>query len=352
VNENRSYGMQEDTFRIGVTRDVVRPDGSLIFAPISLDQLDAAPGVRWSFLDRNLPRLEPEQLRDLDGLFHFSPVVDAGSLEGVERLAVIARHGVGVDFIDLDACTERGIAVTITPGGMARPMASAAVTLVLALSHRLLEREQALRERRWSEGRFAMLGQGLTGLTLGLVGYGRIGRETARLLRPWGMRVLVSQRSDPGDPEVEHVPLETLLATSDVVVISCPLTPATRHLIDRERLALMKPTAVLVNIARGPIVDQAALAEALHAGRLGGAGLDVFETEPVADDDPILTAPNVVAAPHALGFWNQLFRDCVAEACSVLLEVAAGRVPPEVVNRAVLESARFQAKLERFAARS
>jgi phosphoglycerate dehydrogenase-like enzyme len=109
---------------------------------------------------------------------------------------------------------------------------------------------------------------------------------------------------------------------------------------------------VLVNIARGPIVDQAALAEALHAGRLGGAGLDVFETEPVADDDPILTAPNVVAAPHALGFWNQLFRDCVAEACSVLLEVAAGRVPPEVVNRAVLESARFQAKLERFAARS
>jgi phosphoglycerate dehydrogenase-like enzyme len=350
VDENRSYGMQEDLFRVGVTRDVVRDDGSLIFAPTSLDALDV-PGVTWEFLDRNLRTLEADQLRDLDGLFHFSPVVTADSLEGVERLAVIARHGVGVDFIDLDACTERGIAVTITPGGMARPMASAAVTLILALSHRLLERERALREGRWSDGRFELLGQGLTGLTLGIVGYGRIGRETARLLAPWEMRVLVAQRGDPRDPAVRHVPLETLLAESDVVVIACPLTPETRHLIDGRRLALMKPTAVLVNVARGPIVDQRALADALHAGRLGGAGLDVFEAEPVADDDPILTAPGVVAVPHALGFWNQLFRDCVAEACAVLLDVAAGRVPRDVVNPAVLASPRFRAKLERAAAR-
>jgi len=343
--------MQNDLFRIGVTRDVVRDDGSLIFAPVSLDALDV-PGIGWEFLDRNLRTLGPEQLRDLDGLFHFSPVVNAASLEGVERLAVIARHGVGVDFIDLEACTERGIAVTITPGGMARPMASAAVALVLALSHRLLDRERALREGRWSEGRFAMLGQGLTGRTLGIVGYGRIGRETARLLRPWDLRVLVAQRSDPRDPDVAHVALDTLLAESDVVVIACPLTPETRHLIDRDRLALMKPTAALVNIARGPIVDQVALAGALHAGRLGGAGLDVFEVEPVDGGDPILTAPNVVAAPHALGFWDQLFRDCVAEACAVLLDVATGRVPRDVVNAAVLDSPRFQAKLERFAARA
>jgi D-3-phosphoglycerate dehydrogenase len=342
--------MQNDVFRIGITRDVMRQDGSLVFAPVGFETLDV-PGVEWRFLDDDRPELTSDQLGELDGLFHFSPLVSAASLEGVERLALIARHGVGLDFIDLDACTERGIAVTITPAGVTRAVASAAASLVLALSHRLVERDRLLRAGRWAEGRFDLVGLGLTGRTLGVVGYGRIGREVVRLLRPWEMQVLVSQRSDPGDPDVEHVPLEALLERADVVVLACPLTPETHHLIDAARLELMKTSALLVNVARGLVVDQGALAAALAAGRLGGAGLDVFEQEPVDAADPILAAPHSIVTPHALGYWDQLFRKCVRAACGALLAVAAGRVPVDVANPAVLDSPLFRAKLDRAAAR-
>ena len=342
--------MQDDEFRVGVTRDLLRDDGSLVFAPIGLEALEQ-PGLVTSFLDEDRRELTPDQLGELDALFHFSPVVSAASLDGVERLALIARHGVGLDFIDLDACTARGIAVTITPAGLTRAMASAAVAFVLALSHRLLPRHEHLVAGRWSEGRFDRLGLGLTGRTLGVIGYGRIGREVVGLLRPWELRVLVAQRSDPGDSDVEHVPLEVLLEQADVVVVACPLTPETHHLLDAARIARMKPTALLVNIARGAIVEQAALAAALHEGRLAGAGLDVFEREPIDPADPILTAPGFVGAPHALGYWDELFRRCVADACSAILDVAGGRVPSDIANPNVLESSLFTDKLSRFASR-
>ena len=342
--------MQDDAFHVGVTRDVLLPDGSLVFAPIGLEGLDRLGLVR-SFLDEDRSELTPDQLDGLDALFHFSPAVSAASLEGVERLALIARHGVGLDFIDLEACTARGVAVTITPGGVTRAMASAAVAFVLALSHRLLQRHERLVAGRWSEGRFDFLGLGLTGRSLGVIGYGRIGREVVRLLRPWELRVIVAQRSDPRDPDVEHVSLEALLEEADVVVVACPLTPETYHLLDAARLALMKPAALLVNVARGPVVDQAALAEALREGRLAGAGLDVFEQEPVDTADAILTAPGFIGSPHSLGYWDELFRRCVADACSAILDVAAGRVPRDVANADVLESSLFIEKLARFATR-
>jgi D-3-phosphoglycerate dehydrogenase len=336
-----------EPFRVGVTADVRRPDGSLVFAPVGLEALDA-PGISWSFLPEDARELPPEMLRDLDGLFHFSPVVSAASLEGVDRLVVLARHGVGLDFIDLDACTDRGIVVTITPAAITRPMASAAVSLVLALSHRLVERDRAVHEGRWSEGRFDLLGLGLTGRTLGVVGYGRIGREIVRLLRPWEMRVLVATRTPPDEEGIDQVELDVLLEEADVVVLACPLTPETHHLLDASRLGLMKPSALLVNIARGPIVDQVALVEALREGRIAGAGLDVFDPEPIAVDDPLLALPNVLATPHALGYWDLLFRRCVDDTCAAILTVARGEVPNDVANPGVLENPRFLDKLSRF----
>ena len=150
-------------------------------------------------------RYVPSQLQGIDGLYHFSAPLDAGSLEGVERLAILARHGVGLDFVDVEACTERGVAVTITPDGVTHPMASAAVTLVLALAHRLRERDRALHAGAWGEGRFEPTGTGLVGRTLGVIGYGRIGREIVRLLAPWGMDVLVTQRTPVSEPGVTWV---------------------------------------------------------------------------------------------------------------------------------------------------
>lgn len=329
-------------FRVGVTRET--------FLPYGLEPLDRA-GVSWERLPEEVPELTPELLDGYDALLHFFTRITAASLEGVERLTLVARHGVGLDMVDLDACTERGVAVTITPDGIRRPMASATVALILALAHRLVERNDALHAGRWAEGRFGVIGFGLTGRTLGVIGFGNIGRDVVRLLEPWSMRVLVSTPRPPGQAGTDDVDLETLLRESDVVVVACPLKPETYHLLDAGRLALMKPTAVLVNVARGAIVDQEALAGALREGRLAAAGLDVFEREPIAPDDPLLGLPNVVAAPHSLGYTDELFRGCVESACGALLAVRDGRQPEHVANPAVLEQREFRAKLERLALR-
>jgi phosphoglycerate dehydrogenase-like enzyme len=192
------------------------------------------------------------------------------------------------------------------------------------------------------------VGTGLTGRTLGVIGYGRIGRDVVRLLEPWGMRVLVTQRTAVAEDGVSHVPLETLLGEADFVVVCCPLTDETRGLLDRRRLGLMKPNAFLVNVARGAIVDQEALVEALLEERLAGAGLDVVDPEPLPADDPLLSLPNVVGAPHSLGYTDELLRRCVEQACESLIDVAAGRVPRDLANPDVLGNPLFTEKLHRF----
>jgi D-3-phosphoglycerate dehydrogenase len=343
--------MTGEPFSVGVTRDFRRADGSFAFAPAAdLGAIERAPGIEWEFLADDLSELTPELLYDYDALLHFSTRVTAASLEGVDRLVLLARSGVGLDFIDMTACTERGIAVTITPEPVARAMASAAVAFVLALSHRLVERNALLRDGRWQDGRFGILGLGLTGRTLGVIGFGRIGREVVRLLRPWDMRALVTAPRLTADDAtangVERVELDELLAQSDFVVIACPLKPETQHLLDRERLALMKPSAYLVNVARGAIVDQAALAAALGRGELAGAGLDVFEREPIEASDPLLALDNVLAAPHALGYWDQLFEGCIESACRAIFAVRDGRVPEHVANPEVLDNDLFHRKLD------
>jgi len=340
-------------FTIGVTRDVRNADGSLTFVPTAdLAALEIA-GVEWAFLAEDARPLTPELLHGIDGLYHFSPPLTAASLDDAvgDRLVIVARHGVGLDFIDVDACTERGIVVTITPAGVTRPMASAAAALVLSLAHRLRERDDAFHRGDWAAGRFQPTGMGLSGRTLGVVGYGRIGREIVRLLEPWQMRVLVSQRTPVAEPDVTYVPLDTLLAESDVVVLACPLTPETRGMLDDRRLRLLKPTAFLVNVARGGLVHQAALVDALRNGRLAGAGVDVVDPEPLPADDPLLELPNVVGAPHSLGYTDELVRGCVGGVCSALLDVAAGRTPADVVNPDVLDSTLFLEKVARLEAR-
>ena len=341
---------QQERFRIGVTRDVRRPDGTLAFAPFDLAALET-DGLEWSFLAEDARPLVPELLAGIDGLYHFSAPVTAASVEGLDRLVLLARHGVGLDFIDVDACTRQGIAVTITPSGVTRPMASAAVALVLSLSHRLRERDQALHRGDWAAGRFAPLGLGLTGRTLGMLGFGRIGREVARLLAPWQMHVLATQRSPLVEQGVTQVPLEMLLSDSDFVVVTCPVTAETRGLLDARRLGLMKSTAFLVNVARGAIVDQRALVDALREGRLAGAGVDVFDPEPLSADDPLLALPNVVGAPHSLGYTDELVAGCISGACEALRAVAGGRLPLDLVNEDVLDHPLFRKKLERLADR-
>jgi D-3-phosphoglycerate dehydrogenase len=339
-------------FRVGVTRDFLKPDGTLGFGDIGLGLLDEAAGVEWEFLAEGSRELRAEQVRDYDAIVVLSPRVTAATLAGAERLAVVARFGVGYDSVDVDACTAAGVILTITPDGVRRPVAHATLAFMLALSTMMFQKDRITRAGRWDD-RFDYIGMGLTGRTLGLVGVGNIGREVLDLARPLGMRHLAF---DPyTSPEtaatigVELTDLETLLRESDIVSIHCPLTPETRALVDAERLALMKPTAYLINTARGPIVDQRALTDALRERRIAGAGIDVFEQEPVDPADPLLTLDNVIVAPHALCFTDEVALGNGRSACRSILDVAAGRVPQNVVNRAALETPRFKEKLARYA---
>jgi D-3-phosphoglycerate dehydrogenase len=313
--------------KVGVTDDVRGADGLPVY---DLSLLDHAPGIEWEWM-RSHGVLEPADLAPYEAIVLFHPEVRARSMRGLEQLRLVARLGVGVDNIDVDACTAAGTLVTTTPDSVRRPMAAGAMAFVLALAHRVTEMDRHVRGGAWD--RFAHVGMGLDGRTLGIVGLGNVGRELAHLAGPFGLRIVAMDPFPTNVPEgVELGQLDALLGAADVVVVTCPLTDETHHLIDANRLALMKPTAYLVNIARGPIVDGAALAEALRAGRLAGAALDVFELEPVDPNDQLLTFDNVILAPHAIGLTDELFRLGGRSACRAVLAVAEGRLPEFPLN--------------------
>lgn len=341
-----------ETFRVGVTRDFLGSGGQFGPGNIGLERLAAEPGVAWEFLAEDVRELRPDQVRGYDALLVLTPRITGATLTGADRLTVVARFGVGYDNVDVDACTNTGVLLTITPDGVRRPVAAAALTFILALAHKLLIKDRLIRAGRWAEW-LDHMGIGLTGRTLGIVGMGNIGREVFTLARPLGMRHLAhdpyARPEDAAALGVELVGLDALLREADFVCLCCALTKETRHLINAERLALMKPTAYLINVARGPVVDQRALTEALTARRIAGAGLDVFEAEPIDAADPLLTLDNTIVTPHALCLTDECFRGVGAAACRSILDVAAGRAPANVVNRAALEQPGVQEKLRRYA---
>jgi glyoxylate reductase len=241
------------------------------------------------------------------------------------QLRVVADYAVGVDNIDLDACRRRGVVVANTPDVLTEATAELTVALILALLRRVAEGDRLIRRgEQWIWAPNLMLGRGLASLTLGLVGYGRIGRAVAGLAEAHGMRVTHTTRSS-------GIPLGELLATADVVSLHLPLSEETRHLIDASALARMKPSAVLVNTSRGPIVDEAALVDALSSGRIAGAALDVFEHEPEVHPG-LLGLENVVLVPHVgsatLETREAMGMLCVEALRAVLLE---GRAPANAV---------------------
>jgi len=336
------------TFRVGLTRDFLRPDGTLSFGDIGLSLLEQVQGVEWEFLAEATRELRPDQVRDYDALLVLGARVTAATVEGADRLTVVARFGVGYDSVNVEACTRNGVLLIITPDGVRRPVAAAAMTFILALSHKLLIKDRLTRAGRWAE-KSDYMGMGLTGRVLGVIGLGNIGREVFALARPFGMRHMVCDPyvtpAEAAAAGVELVDLETLLRTADFICICCALTAETHHMINAERLALMKETAYLINVARGPIVDQHALTATLRERRIQGAALDVLEQEPVDPNDPLLTLDNVIVTPHAICWTDECFLGIGRSACQGILDVAAGRVPRNVVNRDVLDHPRLQEKL-------
>ena len=248
--------------------------------------------------------------------------VDAELLEGAPRLRAIANYAVGSDNIDLAAARDRGIPVGVTPGVLTDATADIAFALLLAIARRLPEGEAAVRAGDWlTWGPDWLLGRDVHGATLGIVGRGRIGTAVARRGEGFGMNVLHHSRSS-------GIPLDELLTRADFVSLHLPLTSETHHLIDAAALQRMRPTAYLVNTARGGIVDQDALAAALHDGTIAGAALDVTDPEPLPPDHPLLAAPNLIVLPH-LGSATHATRRAMADlAVDNLLAALDGKPMP------------------------
>jgi glyoxylate reductase len=263
--------------------------------------------------------------------------VDAAFLDAAPNLRHVANVAVGYNNIDVPACTARGVTVTNTPGVLTDATADIAMALVLMTTRRLAEGERLIRSGEpWKWGMFMMLGTGIQGRTLGIVGMGAIGQALADRARAFGMHVVYQNRNTVA-PEVEQrlgasrLELDELLAVSDVVSINCPYTDETHHLIDQRALSHMKPTAYLINTARGPIVDEAALVEALEAGRIAGAGLDVFEHEPQVHPG-LIPRDDVVLIPH-LGSATEETRGAMAKlAADNVVAVLSGAAPLTPVN--------------------
>ena len=322
-------------FKLGLTHDFLNDEGQIGWGDIGLSILDSHPSISWEFLPDYGGELPPEVAEEFDALLVLLPRITANTVAKAKRLKLVARFGVGYDNVDVDACTRAGIALTITPDGVRRPVAISAVALILAVTHNLVAKDRLTREGRWAQ-KLGYMGTGVTGKMLGIVGLGNIGKEIVRVSKSLEMNY---QACDPYVEEeagrslgVTMVDLSTLMSTSDVVCITVALNEETRHLIGQKELALMKPSAFLVNVSRGGVVDEEALINQLSEGRIKGAALDVFEKEPPDETSPLIGMENVILTPHAICWTDEIALGNGRSALQGVIDIASGRRPSNVVN--------------------
>ncbi|HSV81898.1 MAG TPA: hydroxyacid dehydrogenase [Ramlibacter sp.] len=285
------------------------------------------------------------EIADCDAVITRNAGLDTEAVLAGGRLRVIANHGIGTNRIDVPCATELRIPIVFTPFANARSVAEHAVMLMLAVGKRLLPCDAAVRGGNWDH-RYRPGLQELRGRTLGIVGFGTIGRMTADIARlGFGMQVVVHSPAAGADLIASHgaqacSSLDELLAAADVVSLHRPSRPDTRHLISTATLARMKHGAILVNTARADLVDTLALADALKDGRIAGAGIDVFDQEPVPPGHPLLGLPNVVLTPHTAGSTDEALQQTADQCAEQIIDVLAGRRPPHLVNAAVWDRRR------------
>lgn len=326
-------------FKVASTRDLMTAAGEPCFPPAAFDVLQQNPDIEWEWLADDVAEITPELMASYDGLHVNLPPVRASCVAGGDvRCKIIARNGVGYDTVDVDAMTAAGVIVTNTPIAVRRPVAVATLTLLFALAGRLFDKDKLVRTGRWNE-RTDYMGTGLTSRTLGLVGAGSIGKEIMRLAKPFFGDVIACDPHVSADEVTEAggrlVSFDDVLKSSDFVVVCCLLTDETRHLLNAEAFAKMRPTAYYLNVGRGPIHDEAALVRALQSGEIAGAGLDVTEQEPIAPDSPLLGMDNTIITPHALCWTDECFQDIASTALQSIVDVSLGKRPVHVVNRDV-----------------
>jgi phosphoglycerate dehydrogenase-like enzyme len=337
-------------FRVALTADFYDADDRLKYRDVGLSVFEQAGAQVVRFAEHH-PSIAPQQLSGCQAVVVLTPRVTAESLTDSDHLLVISRFGVGYDGVDVAACTAADVALLIAAGAVDHSVAEATVGWMLALTHQLRTKDRLVRDGRWDE-RSRCMGSELRDRTLGVVGFGGIGRAVVRMLA--GFRMNAPLVYDPyADASViaalgcKKVSLQELLEASDFVSLHCPLNDQTRNLMGASELSRMKPTAYLINTARGGIVDENALHAALVEGRLAGAALDCFEVEPPSGPSRFAAMDNVLLAPHAIAWTDELFRDIGRAACQGIVDLFAGQRPRGVVNPEVFDRPSFHDKWKR-----
>jgi phosphoglycerate dehydrogenase-like enzyme len=338
-------------FIVTLTGDFSDSTGRPKYRDIGLSVLSQHPHIEHRTFKEHRPSIGPDQIGDAQGVIVLTPAVTAESVSQPENLLVMARFGVGYDTVDVKACTAADVLATITVGAVDRPVAEATVGWMIALGHQMRVKDGLVRAGRWDE-RSRHMGLELRGRTLGVVGLGGIARQAIKLLKGFGMNPplafdpFVNARLAAGHG-ARLVELPELLKLSDFISIHCPLTESTRGLIGAREIELMKPEAFLLNTARGGIVDEDALYDALKSRRIAGAALDCFAREPVTSPSRFGELDNVLLAPHCIAWTDELFRDIGRAACQVMVDLSLGRKPRGVLNPEVFQQPAFRAKWKR-----
>jgi phosphoglycerate dehydrogenase-like enzyme len=338
-------------FQVALTADFYDETGALKFTDIGLSAFEGHSSIQVRRFAERRSQVGADQLAGANGVIVLTPSITRASLADAGELLAVGRFGVGYDSVAVQACSDADVLVCITAGAVDRPVAEATIGWMIALTHHMAVKDKLVREAKWDD-RNHYMGRELRDRTLGIIGYGRIASKLVGLLSGWGMRQPLAFDPHAG-PAVaaEHgvrlTNLDEVLRVSDFVSLHCPLTDQTRGLIGRRELALMRPDAYLINTARGGIVDEDALYDALRENRIAGAALDCFATEPLIEPSRFREFENVVLAPHSIAWTHEMFRDIGRAACQVMVDLAERRTPRGIVNPQVLEKPEFQKKWKR-----
>ena len=328
-------------FIVGVSAALFGVDSKPCFDERILAEVRDHDEIEMVVMPEGKTYLDAGDASRFDAVYLMLERADAAVIDTPDRkLKLIARHGVGFDTIDVPGMTGLGVMVTNTPDAVRRPVATMALTLMLAISHRLIEKHHLTRAGRWAENADFM-GTGLIGRKLGVLGAGSIGSEILRLVAPFDMQLMAC------DPHVDtahlaalntkKVEARELFSEADFVIIATLLSAETLHFVDAQKLGWMKPDAALINVARGPVIHEPDLIAALQQSRIKAAALDVFETEPVEPDNPLLTMENVITTSHSLCWTDECFDNIARDGLGSILSFVAGQTPHYVVNKDVLD---------------
>jgi phosphoglycerate dehydrogenase-like enzyme len=338
-------------FNVALTADFYCPNGEPKFADFGLSVFDDHPHIRVQPFANHRPQIGADQLAGANGVVVLTPQVTAQTVSMADDLLAVGRFGVGYDSVDVAACTAADVVVLITVGAVDRSVAEATIGWMIGLTHHAQIKDRLVRNGKWDE-RSRYMGRELRDRTLGIIGLGGIARKLLELLANWGMNQPLAfdpfvDRGAASKLGAKLAELDELLQSSDFVSIHCPLTEKTRGLVGRREIGLMKPDAFLINTARGGIVDEDALYDALKENRIAGAALDCFANEPLVAPSRFAEFENVLLAPHSIAWTNEMFRDIGRAACQGMVDLSHKRTPRGIVNPEVLERPGFQRKWAR-----